>query len=222
MAPSPPASRFFFFFFNDTATTEIYTLSLHDALPISLAGHATPVGENVPEARTPSCRPVPLGPGAPVGPITGYSHMRIGPFAPGGPQWICAMITLSMFDAMRRNSTVPPSAVTRKIACPCARESAGVGSPGFAGVNTSWAPDRWVRRWLSPARATVANSGARTSNAVGSGWSATQPTSNTRAAPETTILPDIVDSAFQVLGTAFGSQRCGPRHPTPGTCFTAR
>src|ERR1022692_171936 len=27
---------FFFFFFNDTATTEIYTLSLHDALPIWL------------------------------------------------------------------------------------------------------------------------------------------------------------------------------------------
>src|SRR5947209_12052413 len=27
---------FFFFFFNDTATTEIYTLSLHDALPISI------------------------------------------------------------------------------------------------------------------------------------------------------------------------------------------
>src|SRR5690348_17641828 len=27
-----------FFFFNDTATTEIYTLSLHDALPISAAG----------------------------------------------------------------------------------------------------------------------------------------------------------------------------------------
>src|SRR3989442_3141724 len=27
--------QFIFFFFNDTATTEIYTLSLHDALPIS-------------------------------------------------------------------------------------------------------------------------------------------------------------------------------------------
>src|SRR2546427_4792192 len=27
--------KFHFFFFNDTATTEIYTLSLHDALPIS-------------------------------------------------------------------------------------------------------------------------------------------------------------------------------------------
>src|SRR5216684_31059 len=38
----------FFFFFNDTATTEIYTLSLHDALPISgsrarcLCGHLQP------------------------------------------------------------------------------------------------------------------------------------------------------------------------------------
>src|SRR5947209_20623266 len=29
----------FFFFFNDTATTEIYTLSLHDALPISERHH---------------------------------------------------------------------------------------------------------------------------------------------------------------------------------------
>ena len=29
-----PSSFSFFFFFNDTATTEIYTLSLHDALPI--------------------------------------------------------------------------------------------------------------------------------------------------------------------------------------------
>src|SRR2546428_4772047 len=27
---------YYFFFFNDTATTEIYTLSLHDALPISV------------------------------------------------------------------------------------------------------------------------------------------------------------------------------------------
>src|SRR5260370_27324506 len=32
MFPRSPFS--FFFFFNDTATTEIYTLSLHDALPI--------------------------------------------------------------------------------------------------------------------------------------------------------------------------------------------
>src|SRR6266480_6241996 len=32
-----------FFFFNDTATTEIYTLSLHDALPIKAAGGRVPV-----------------------------------------------------------------------------------------------------------------------------------------------------------------------------------
>src|SRR5947209_19450584 len=31
----------FFFFFNDTATTEIYTLSLHDALPISKSAWLT-------------------------------------------------------------------------------------------------------------------------------------------------------------------------------------
>src|SRR5256885_8585111 len=31
-----------FFFFNDTATTEIYTLSLHDALPIWVTVHPTP------------------------------------------------------------------------------------------------------------------------------------------------------------------------------------
>src|SRR2546426_6597678 len=41
---------FFFFFFNDTATTEIYTLSLHDALPISehfavRPPHTLPVGD---------------------------------------------------------------------------------------------------------------------------------------------------------------------------------
>src|SRR2546430_5185998 len=38
---------FFFFFFNDTATTEIYTLSLHDALPIYFPQRRTievPVG----------------------------------------------------------------------------------------------------------------------------------------------------------------------------------
>src|SRR5215813_913074 len=41
---------FFFFFFNDTATTEIYTLSLHDALPIS----TSPRDERS-HMRTPTC-----------------------------------------------------------------------------------------------------------------------------------------------------------------------
>src|SRR5256885_5172498 len=34
LSANSPTRLFFFFFFNDTATTEIYTLSLHDALPI--------------------------------------------------------------------------------------------------------------------------------------------------------------------------------------------
>src|SRR5689334_24152688 len=46
---------FFFFFFNDTATTEIYTLSLHDALPIfrrrykctTNSDHDQPVARNL-------------------------------------------------------------------------------------------------------------------------------------------------------------------------------
>src|SRR2546427_12986835 len=38
------STYFYFFFFNDTATTEIYTLSLHDALPIYASRPAGPVG----------------------------------------------------------------------------------------------------------------------------------------------------------------------------------
>src|SRR3712207_7138825 len=38
-----------FFFLNDAATTEIYTLSLHDALPISAAVDARPPGLAVPQ-----------------------------------------------------------------------------------------------------------------------------------------------------------------------------
>src|SRR2546422_10985481 len=43
---------FFFFFFNDTATTEIYTLSLHDALPISQGPAEIRHGEVVDEYAT--------------------------------------------------------------------------------------------------------------------------------------------------------------------------
>src|SRR2546430_15957805 len=48
------SSRSLFFFFNDTATTEIYTLSLHDALPISLA---TRPGDDAFVVFTPRHRP---------------------------------------------------------------------------------------------------------------------------------------------------------------------
>src|SRR5260370_8435857 len=42
----------FFFFFNDTATTEIYTLSLHDALPISAYANNDPLHDKL----LPSCK----------------------------------------------------------------------------------------------------------------------------------------------------------------------
>src|SRR2546430_9978233 len=55
-----------FFFFNDTATTEIYTLSLHDALPISMesptAARAAAAGSSISctrEASFGTCGPCP-------------------------------------------------------------------------------------------------------------------------------------------------------------------
>src|SRR2546430_3009298 len=45
-------SSFFFFFFNDTATTEIYTLSLHDALPIySWCGSSVEILSRITESK---------------------------------------------------------------------------------------------------------------------------------------------------------------------------
>src|SRR2546429_9615505 len=48
---------FFFFFFNDTATTEIYTLSLHDALPIFAARWSRRARVNSRTTRSRSPRP---------------------------------------------------------------------------------------------------------------------------------------------------------------------
>src|SRR6266513_6190866 len=45
-----------FFFFNDTATTEIYTLSLHDALPISSTWRASTLDRPSPIIRAPLTR----------------------------------------------------------------------------------------------------------------------------------------------------------------------
>src|SRR5437588_12939340 len=52
---------FFFFFFNDTATTEIYTLSLHDALPI-LNGELVRRLRRKPEQKGPQQRAIEHGP----------------------------------------------------------------------------------------------------------------------------------------------------------------
>src|SRR2546430_9383554 len=49
----------YIFFYNDTATTEIYTLSLHDALPISSPSHCSCCqrAPRPPKASTPRCSP---------------------------------------------------------------------------------------------------------------------------------------------------------------------
>src|SRR2546429_9993398 len=62
---------FFFFFFNDTATTEIYTLSLHDALPIS--ERPAPVSAQQPRPQAP--RPAEPHPGF-MGRIFGWFKDR--------------------------------------------------------------------------------------------------------------------------------------------------
>src|SRR6185437_9809503 len=70
--PSIPCSRwlFCFFFFNDTATTEIYTLSLHDALPI----HHVPTASRV-ERRAALLQPhQPIGRGESR--LKGWLHCR--------------------------------------------------------------------------------------------------------------------------------------------------
>src|SRR3712207_7145031 len=55
-------TKFIFFFFNDTATTEIYTLSLHDALPISEPSPRGPRTRHPGRATALGCADRPPGP----------------------------------------------------------------------------------------------------------------------------------------------------------------
>src|SRR5690349_25132481 len=50
-------SCYVFFFFNDTATAEIYTLSLHDALPICCRAPASAPGRSRPRRQGPGAAP---------------------------------------------------------------------------------------------------------------------------------------------------------------------
>src|SRR3712207_9471120 len=57
------AILYLFFFFNDTATTEIYTLSLHDALPICchFRRGTLPATGRSPASRQPTCEQFEMG-----------------------------------------------------------------------------------------------------------------------------------------------------------------
>src|SRR2546430_8446398 len=100
-----------FFFFNDTATTEIYTLSLHDALPISRSSTAPRPSADTPGllarfgARDRIARPVPWSALSPAARHARYPALDApllrGPSAPLDPP------------------AVPPS----RAATPCTRPS---------------------------------------------------------------------------------------------------
>src|SRR5256885_16677912 len=99
----------YFFFFNDPATTEIYPLSLHDALPISRgdprAGRAPAAATAPPAARTPTT--VPRGSQASSSAAARNSSISAGSASaaatwvgsPAGSKWL-----------MRRTPDVPASA----------------------------------------------------------------------------------------------------------------
>src|SRR3989475_11768371 len=70
------ASFYIFFFFNDTATTEIYTLSLHDALPISV---------NPTAGCTTNCASTPSTPVTPGTPALTVTKANPGSLAVGTP-----------------------------------------------------------------------------------------------------------------------------------------
>src|SRR5439155_26443360 len=58
--------RFFLFFFNDTATTEIYTLSLHDALPIYLPRRSSTFSATAPTTSARSLKSSTTSPSKPT------------------------------------------------------------------------------------------------------------------------------------------------------------
>src|SRR6266568_3015351 len=79
----------FFFFFNDTATTEIYTLSLHDALPISRRPASTRCTPVLYAAGPATSRQLTRETGAPGG----QRHIHAGvlarsPVIPQMPNWV--------------------------------------------------------------------------------------------------------------------------------------
>src|SRR5574338_422745 len=83
---------FLFFFFNDTATTEIYTLSLHDALPISEqhsgCGAASPSqGHRDPDSLRPALS---MGGEAPAWECSLGRFLSLGKSSPRGRLWQCA------------------------------------------------------------------------------------------------------------------------------------
>src|SRR2546422_4483332 len=147
-----------FFFFNDTATTEIYTLSLHDALPIS------PLGT----ARAADSGPVraPAVPGRDAGPRLGHGALRRENPAAARPDAPASGAARAV-DRPRVRARRRPPPLARPSA-PLASRRAGAGAGGRGGrPDAARAGQRHAggdrgsrRRPRSPARADGLRPGA--------------------------------------------------------------
>src|SRR6266540_6622672 len=93
---------FFFFFFNDTATTEIYTLSLHDALPIRASSEAiTRSAHNAMSLPPPTHQPCTWA-------ITGFGERHMLMNLGTGPR-LCDVVTAKSLPGSHCPSVVRPS-----------------------------------------------------------------------------------------------------------------
>src|SRR3989442_10734843 len=81
----------FFFFFNDTATTEIYTLSLHDALPISCVCTVSTICWGRGERSTTSVAPVPVAHSSWLSPYTKRSEEHTSELQ-SRPHLVCRLL----------------------------------------------------------------------------------------------------------------------------------
>src|SRR5689334_24354808 len=88
---------FFFFFFNDSATTEIYTLSLHDALPISSVAPRARVSRLFRQ----------IAPLAPFGPPPRPFGLRPEPLRAAGGSQFPRVQGFDIFDSPARRVAAP-------------------------------------------------------------------------------------------------------------------
>src|SRR6266446_10591724 len=118
-------SFFLFFFFNDTATTEIYTLSLHDALPISWPNpkcNASKKGAGrrnaIPTQMSSRLRSVrPQAGGCPTGVVFGRFALSMGVIWPGS--------SLVRLGSDSSGKDAPPVARDQIVAVPACSAPAG-------------------------------------------------------------------------------------------------
>src|SRR2546429_5274729 len=108
----PPRPRSLLFFFNDTATTEIYTLSLHDALPISqsVRHQFHPTGAIPETILRPTPAPLSLSPAAPAATARSRSHVRTPPHRVHSPS--AAFPKTSALRPQTPDTAPPPNTST--------------------------------------------------------------------------------------------------------------